>query len=219
MIMEGPGRADDDIAPLHWVGFVLAHKHSFFGCLANQPRFAPQVAMGLGALTRHQDLSIHPDRKAPRFDADDRAHPRHPVGTDGDDLPGPHQTLVDSLPNPMRGGVAFTRCRATFASESGADKMVARKKPLQIFVGGTNVTHTLSPSSLPEIKNLLRLERLEHFEPFEQFKKFMPLKSFKSSSEHTVLKQTSRLGDNILLYYRPASRVFPFPPPQRSLVP
>src|SRR5262245_18480819 len=217
VVMEGPGWADDDIAPLHRVGFVLAHKHSIFGCLANQPRFAPQVAVGLGALARHQDLSIHPDRKAPRFDPDDRAHPRHAVGADGDDLPGSHQTFVDSLPSPVRGDVAFTRRRATFASEPGANKMVARKKPLEIFVGLSYIAHTLSP--LPLMKNLLRLERLEHFEPFEPFKKFKPLKSFKSSSEHAVLKKTSRLGENILLCYRPALRVFLFPPPQRILVP
>jgi hypothetical protein len=87
----------------------------------------------------------------------------------------------------VRGCVTSTRRRATFASEPGANKMVARKKPLQIFVGYTNITHTLSP--LPVMKNLLRLERLEHFEPFEPFKKFKPLKSFKSSSEHTVLNK------------------------------
>src|SRR5262245_27960935 len=217
MVMEGPGRADDDIAPLHRVGFVLAHKHRFFGCLENQPRFAPQVTVGLGALARHQDLSIHPDRKAPRFDADDRAHSRHAVGADGHDLPGPHQPLVDSLPSPVRGRVTFTRRRPTFAPEPSADKMVARKKPLEIFVGLSYIAHTLSP--LPLMKNLLRLERLEHFEPFEPFKKFKPLKSFKSSSEHAVLKKTSRLGENILLCYRPALRVFLFPPPQRILVP
>src|SRR5262245_49618135 len=143
--MEGPGRADDDIAPLHRVGFVFAHKHSFFGRLANQPRFATQVTVGLGALAGHQDLSIHPDRKAARFDADDRAHSRHAGGADGHDLPGPHQTFVDSLPSPVRGCVAFTRRRATFASEPSPDKMMVRKKHLQIFVGGTDVTHTLSP--------------------------------------------------------------------------
>jgi len=62
--------------------------------------------------------------------------------------------------------------------------MVARKKPLQIFVGRANVIHALSP--LPLMKNPLRLERLERFEPFEPFKKFKPFQSFKSSSEHTV---------------------------------
>src|SRR5262245_47590037 len=95
----------------------------------------------MGALARHQDLSIHPDRKAPRFDADDRAHPRHAVGTDGDDLPGSHQTLVDPLPSPVRGRVALTRRRATFAPEPSANKMVARKKPLEIFVGCANIAH------------------------------------------------------------------------------
>jgi hypothetical protein len=36
--------------------------------------------MRLGALSRHQDLGIHPDGKVPRFDADHRAHPVMPLG-------------------------------------------------------------------------------------------------------------------------------------------
>ena len=144
MVVEGPGRADDDVAPLHRVGFVLAHEHRFLGRLANQPRLTPQVAVGLGALARHEDLGIHPDGKVARFNADDRAHSRHSIRADGDDLPGPHQTLVNSLPRPVRGSVALARRRPPLASKPGTDQMVVRKKPFQIFVGCANVVHSLN---------------------------------------------------------------------------
>ena len=103
--------------------------------------------MGLGALAGHQDLRIHPDGKLARLNAGDRAHSRHPIGADGDDLSGSHQPFVDAFPTPVGRGVACARPRSPFASETGAHEMVLGKKALEVFVRCACVTHSSSPLS------------------------------------------------------------------------
>jgi hypothetical protein len=44
----------------------------------------------------------------------------------------------------VRRSVAFARRRPPLASEPGADKMVIRKKALEIFVGCADVIHSSS---------------------------------------------------------------------------
>jgi hypothetical protein len=99
--------------------------------------------MRLGALAGHQDLRVHPDRKAARLNADHRAHTRHAAGPDGDNLPRAHQALVNSFPGPVRRGVACARRGSPLASKPGADEMVLGKKPLEIFVGLSYIAHKL----------------------------------------------------------------------------
>src|SRR5262249_23447277 len=141
MVVESPRRVGDDVAALHRVGFVFADKERLLRRLTDEPRFAPEITMRLRALTRHEDLHVHPDRKAPRFDADDRAHAGHAVRPDGDDLPRLHQPLVDTLPRPMRRGVAFARRRAALAPQARADKVVLGEKALEIFVRCAYLAH------------------------------------------------------------------------------
>src|SRR4029077_17516371 len=141
MIMESPGRTDDNISSLHRVGFVLAHEDRFLRRFANQAGFTTEVAVRLRALARHEDLRVHPDRKMARLDADHRAHSCHSVGANGDDLPRTHQTSTNAVPTPMRGGVTPARCRSSLASQTRADKMMFGKKPFQVFVCGADVNH------------------------------------------------------------------------------
>jgi hypothetical protein len=73
----------------------------------------------------------------------------------------------------VRGCVAFTRRRATFASEPGADKMVARKKPLQIFVGLSYIVHGSSSIEIDQAAfRIERMERLERLELLERLRWF-----------------------------------------------
>jgi len=163
---------DDDIAALHGIGFVLADENRVLGGLANQPRFAAQVAVRLGAFAGHQYLRVHPNRKFFRFDTDHGAHPGHTLRADGDDLARAHQAAVDTVPFPMRRGLALTRRRAPVAFQPRAYEMMLAEKSLQIFMGRADVNHNLTSKT---------------------FKKFKPFKSFKSS--HRICP-----GNGVLAY-------------------
>jgi hypothetical protein len=76
-----------------------------------------------------------------RFDAGDRTHAGHPVRTDGHNLARPHQTVVNTLPSPVRGDIAFARRRPSLTRESGTDEMVLAKEPLETFVRCAYVMH------------------------------------------------------------------------------
>src|SRR4029077_4794271 len=150
MIMESPGRTDDNISSLHRVGFVLAHEDRFLRRFANQAGFTTQVAVRLGALAGHEDLRVHPDRKMARLDADHRAHSCHSVGANGDDLTRTHQTSTNAVPTPMRGGITPSRYPPRPASQARADKRMFCKKPFQVFVCGADVNHSFPPFEADE---------------------------------------------------------------------
>ncbi len=141
MVVKGPGRADDDVAAFHRIGFVLADEDRVFGRFADEPGLAAQVAMGLGALAGHQNLRVHPDGKIFRFEADHRAHAGHAIRADGDDLTGTFEAAINTVPFPMGRSLAFARGHALVALESGADQMMLAEKTFEVFVGGADVGH------------------------------------------------------------------------------
>ncbi len=148
MIVVRPRRADHDVAALHRIGFVFAYENGVFRSLTNQARFAPQVAVRLGALAGHENLGVHPDRKLARLDADDGAHAGHAVRSDGDDLPRAHETAIDAVPLPVRRGVALARRRAPVAPQPRTDEMMLGEKAFEVFVGRSNVAHNFHSLAL-----------------------------------------------------------------------
>src|SRR5581483_5451380 len=144
---------------LHRVSLVFTHEDRVLRRLADQARFAAQIAVALGALAGHQDLRVHPDGKLARFDADHRAHAGHAVGPDGDDLARAHESAVDAVPFPVRRGMALARRRAPVAAQSPADEMVLGEKALEVFVGGADVAHVCSSAKIFSPRKTRRTRR------------------------------------------------------------
>ena len=139
MVVKRPGRADDYVAALHRVGFVFAYEDRFLGRLADQARFAAQIAVRLGALAGHENLRVHPDRKLRASMPTTERMPVMPFGPDGDDLARSASGPINAVPCPVRRGVALARRRASLASQPGADEMVLGEKTFEIFVGRSDV--------------------------------------------------------------------------------
>src|SRR5690349_11141695 len=145
VIVECPCWADDYIAAFHRIRFMLADKDCFLRRFPDQARLTAEIAMCPRAFAGHENLRIHPDRKTPSFDADNRTHAGHSVGPNSYDLPRAHKTSINPVPFPVRCGVAFARRLFHFPAQTGADEMMPGEKTFQIFVGRADFIHGCSP--------------------------------------------------------------------------